>query len=374
MAQSVSMKPGDRDLSTVIAEFLKTLVKNEMVDALFVPRILPTGGMIVPALVTDPDRSEGIVPLAPVMPVNAATELAKLTRTLSDRKIGAFLHPCELRAYIELVKLHQGERHNCILITSDCYGAYSTEDFTDRIGDGGTPDRISSDFITGALSGAEDLPLRKACTVCDHPEALQADIHVRISGMNDSDILYLEALTKAGGEILESLDIGESAVPGHFRDTMKELRESRLTARRALMAEVEKSSGDIHSLMKTLEKCINCKNCRDLCPVCYCRECVFDTPLFEHDSELYLSWAQKKHSLRMPAETLFFHLTRMNHMAALCVGCGMCTEACPNDIPVADLFQLAGEKVQKIFDYVPGRDMEEEIPFVVFKEEELEPR
>ena len=73
----------------------------------------------------------------------------------------------------------------------------------------------------------------------------------------------------------------------------------------------------------------------------------------------------------MPNDTLLFHLTRLNHMVVACVGCGLCTEACPNNIPVADIFRLVGAQVQKLFDYVPGRSLDEELPLTTFKEEEL---
>ena len=73
----------------------------------------------------------------------------------------------------------------------------------------------------------------------------------------------------------------------------------------------------------------------------------------------------------MPTDSLLFHLTRLNHMVMSCVGCGLCQEACPNDIPVFRIFRMVGEQVQETFDYVPGRSLEEELPLSVFREDEL---
>ncbi len=74
----------------------------------------------------------------------------------------------------------------------------------------------------------------------------------------------------------------------------------------------------------------------------------------------------------MPSDTLIFHLTRMSHMATSCVGCGMCDSGCPSQLPISTLFGLIGNELQEMFEYVPGRDAEEEPPVSVFKEDELQ--
>jgi formate dehydrogenase subunit beta len=76
----------------------------------------------------------------------------------------------------------------------------------------------------------------------------------------------------------------------------------------------------------------------------------------------------------MPKDTLIFHLTRMNHMATSCVGCGMCEQACPSKIELLKLYKTVGHNAQKVFDYVPGRSVDDELPLLTFREEELEPR
>jgi hypothetical protein len=49
----------------------------------------------------------------------------------------------------------------------------------------------------------------------------------------------------------------------------------------------------------------------------------------------------------------------------------MCADVCPVDIPVSTIFSLVGESVQGAFGYTPGMDVEEEIPFATYKEEEF---
>jgi formate dehydrogenase subunit beta len=49
----------------------------------------------------------------------------------------------------------------------------------------------------------------------------------------------------------------------------------------------------------------------------------------------------------------------------------MCSDACPVGISVADMFRAVGQRVQQSFDYVPGRDPDEEMIIAAFREDEL---
>jgi formate dehydrogenase subunit beta len=63
-----------------------------------------------------------------------------------------------------------------------------------------------------------------------------------------------------------------------------------------------------------------------------------------------------------------FHLTRMAHMSHACVGCGHCSSVCPSHIPVADVFIQVAAATQALYQYEPGRDVNEPIPLLVFDE------
>nr|CBX31278.1 hypothetical protein N47_E47900 [uncultured Desulfobacterium sp.] len=118
--------------------------------------------------------------------------------------------------------------------------------------------------------------------------------------------------------------------------------------------------------------CVNCYNCRVACPVCYCKECVFVTDAFNHDSFQYISWAKKKGIIKMPTDTLFYHLTRLTHMSTACVGCGQCSNACPNDIPIMELFRTIAHATQKTFDYQAGKSIEQKPPLSTFCKDEFQ--
>jgi len=58
-------------------------------------------------------------------------------------------------------------------------------------------------------------------------------------------------------------------------------------------------------------------------------------------------------------------------MSLSCVSCGACEDACPVFIPVAQIFSMMADETQDLFNYVSGRDLEEPLPLIAFKEEEL---
>ena len=85
-----------------------------------------------------------------------------------------------------------------------------------------------------------------------------------------------------------------------------------------------------------MSKCIRCHACREVCPVCYCKECVVDP----HDSVMTPKTQSKtkenknmwiERSSELP-ENIFFHMTRMMHMFGRCTNCGECERVCPKGI------------------------------------------
>jgi len=73
----------------------------------------------------------------------------------------------------------------------------------------------------------------------------------------------------------------------------------------------------------------------------------------------------------MPSDALLFQLGRMNHMILSCVECGLCEQACPNAIPLMEVFIPAAENAQKEFDYHPGKEKTEKVPMIVYRENEF---
>jgi formate dehydrogenase subunit beta len=368
MEKSANLPVRDGKVLETIRAFLGSLLEKRLVEALVVPLELPGGDNVVPTLVSSPDKLQLANPLAPVMPVNSARVVSAITAVSpSPKKLGVVLRSCELRALIELVKLKQASLENLLLIGIDCLGTYSVSDYGRLVREKSSP---VADLLSKFREGKENPLLRKACQVCEYPIPGGADLVIGLVGVDFDKGILLEAATLEGKRIIEELGLEEGAVKER-EVAISQLVSQRVTKRGQLFEEIQKRTHGLENLMAVLATCLNCHNCRTACSLCYCRECFFDSPVFEFEAEKYLGWAQRRGALRMPADTLLYHLTRLNHMVISCVGCGLCSEACPNDIPVFEIFRLVGHQVQKTFDYVPGRSLDEELPLTTFRETEL---
>jgi len=360
----LEVKEGDT-LAT-LRSFLQRLLEEEIIEALLVPLEVPSGDTVMPALVKEPARLEKANPLAPVMPVNAARLVSSLTIGKPREKIGALLRSCEIRALIELVKLQQAHLENLMIIGIDCLGTYEVTDYAKLISEDGSPTmELVRGVKEGALSPHEGYQFRSACRICEYPIPQNAALTIGLLGVDGKKILI-----EAQEGLAERLELMEGEAASR-EDVIKRLVEARIEERDRLFAQFRQRVVDMPGLLAQFSTCIRCHNCTVVCPLCYCKECLFRTSTFEHESDRYLRWAQRKGAIQMPTDTLLFQLTRLNHMVTSCVGCGMCESACPSDIPLTTIFRAVGQEVQALFDYLPGRSLEDELPLATFKEDEL---
>lgn len=370
MTSTYRLEAGSGGPNAALVTLLRQLMERSLADAVLVPCRLPHGTGIAQTLVTGPAMLERADPLAPVMPVNSARILSAMTKVeASHRKVAAVLRPCELRALVELVKLKQARLDNLLLIGTDCLGTYPMSGYDEMLKQGVSP---LGRVMASRLNGRDDPALREACRTCEYPYPLVADIVVGLWRQDANGPVLLIGKTPQGDDVLASLGLAATDRSEAREEALAETIAQRVEARDALFKTTLEESYGHEKLLATLSTCINCHNCRDACPICYCRECIFDSPTFQWEGDRYTNWASRRGALRMPTDTLLFHLTRMNHMATSCVGCGLCSEACPNDIPVSRLFRLVGFRTQAALDYVPGRSLDDELPLTTFREDEFQ--
>ena len=359
----VKIEVKDGKLLEAMSTFFRRLLSEKVVDGMLVPQEIPSGETVAQTLVTDPENLNHVNPVAPVLPQNSASLVARLTRENLTRKVACVLRPCEMRALIELVKLKQASLEHLLTIGIDCFGTYPVTRYV-RLAEESGNGSVTEDFIRKMKGEIPDV--REVCSACLDPVPRACDLSIQLMGNDLEKEISVEATGDKGEEALGRLNLKEAKDSGEREKAVEQL----IDLRKKQFEEIGKEVEGFLSVVSA--KCINCQNCRNVCPMCYCKQCVFEGPIFDYRSNKYVVWAQKKGTLKMPPDTYLFHLTRMNHMLASCVGCGQCEEACPNDLPVGSVFYTLGRKVQSLFDYEPGRSLEEELPLSTFKEEELQ--
>jgi len=348
---------------------LKELLVSKKINALLVSQETPSKKMSFPVLISDPDQLNTDI-FAPVLPVSTATIVSSMTKfQAANKPIGVVMRPCQIRAFIELVKLNQANLENIVIIGVDCLGTFPVNtyaNFTEKK----TPTKFIIDAFTKKTDDAEKY-LRSACRVCKDPTPTNADVIIGVYGMDAEKEILIEACTETGKKLIEDLKLDEISKEAHGRDkAVKTVHEKRAKHHSAFITEKSSIKG-IDALAGFFDKCVNCHNCMKACPICYCRECLFESSVFDAEAYKFLRKAESKGLFKMPSDSLLFHLGRMNHMILSCVECGLCEQACPNEIPLMDLFILVADQAQKEFDYHPGKDLKEKIPMIVYREDEF---
>ncbi len=111
---------------------------------------------------------------------------------------------------------------------------------------------------------------------------------------------------------------------------------------------------------KEMSRCIRCYACRNACPLCVCRDhCIAAsrTP----------QWVTQADGVR---DKMFFQIIHASHLAGRCTGCGECQRACPVGIPVLLLKRSLSRRVEELFAYRTGVDVEGTPPLLTFNTEE----
>ena len=357
----ITAKPGIRK---TILDLLEKSFDKGVFDAVIIPMKVPAGDSFVYVLVKDKSLIKDGFPLPPTMFVQGAKAVSSITRLgEGNMKIAAIMRPCETRATIELAKLGQTNLVNITLISIDCPGVLPTSDFLDN------PEKNMKIF-DDAVENWDDKKMRPVCRICDKSSMVSGDIHIGTLGAK-KDTCFIISNSPKGDEVVDKLGINLKDDINCWHVKVKSISEEKKKKRDKAHKDLKAKVGGLDNLVETFTQCINCHNCMRVCPVCFCRLCYFDSDKVKHLADDYLSRAESKGSMRFLPDTTLFQMGRMMHMSLSCVSCGACEDACSMSIPIAQIFSMIADETQGLFDYVSGRNLDEPLPLVAYKEEEL---
>ncbi len=376
------MPVGEQGALGAAREMLSALLRSKAVDGVVVPMETHDGRSVQPALVVDPERLQGANPFLPLLPVHSARMISLLTEreekgaqngAAPSRRIAAIMRPCEVRATVELAKLNQIRVAQLLLIGVDCIGTIEGRDAKTLALD---PQELTARILKASRAGSANPPdglmYRSACSICETPSAWNADVNIHTIGVPAEQGLLVEARDT---EMLQALGLSGGADASLHAASSESVQRERHTRRQEALdridAQLRPQDGGLPGLVGLFETCQRCHNCTVACPICYCKECLFRSDTLAHEPRTYFGWATRKGAARLPGDTLAFQLTRMSHVSTSCVGCGLCTSACPADLPVDSVFQAVARRTQALFEYVPGRSLEDPLPPATFNRSEF---
>ena len=251
-----------------------------------------------------------------------------------EGKTLVLLKPCDTYSFNQLIKEHRISKDKIYVIGVGCKGkldiekikamgikgitAISGVEITDDC------DTINIETVYGNKTVAYKDAMLERCHVCKGKEH------------KVSDELFFDSAKTDDGDRFAGVDYIESLSPEEKFEFFK----------------------------KELSKCIRCNACRNVCPACSCRKCVFDSTKFDADRKANVD----------PFEESMFHIIRAFHVAGRCTDCGECSRVCPQGIPlhlfnrkfIRDINEFYGE-------YQAGADVDERSPLTNFTFDDLEP-
>lgn len=359
--------PKNKGIRVAMLSFLKGMLEQGCFDAILIPIRVPAKDSYAWILVKDKKLLDDANPIAPVMPVQGATALSDFSRKGKiSIKIAALMRPCEIRAAIELSKLNQVNLENITLISYDCPGALPMADYLQD------PEKGEKEFdVLIGNSDSSDKSVKPVCRICDKFSMLpDCDLHFGVSGKEKNSILLIPN-SKKGKQVLKEMNIKFSEDISKWDQNVQEFAKKRVTKQKERFKEVKDMAEGLAGLNNTFSDCIGCHNCQSVCPICYCRQCYFESETSKPNSDLFSLNAQNRGGISFPMDRMMFQVGRMTHMSLSCVSCGLCTDACPVSIPVAEIFSYVANHTQKTFGYTSGEDRGEPIPIKTFELDEI---
>ena len=259
-------------------------------------------GSSQPIIISDANDADKLIFSASCVN-NLAVYLTKAKKEIPKTgKIGIVVKSCDMKALVGLMGESQLKRENLYLIGVPCTGVLAS--------------------TSNPSQPLDTATIASKCLECDTPLPQEADF-------------------------LPKVDLPD--IPS------KESRYSAEIARLELLTPAERWS----FWKEQFSKCIKCYACRQVCPFCYCEQCMCDR-----------NKPQMVDSTPRPSGNMAWHIVRAMHLAGRCAGCAECERVCPMDIPLNLLNRKMARELKELFEYEAGFDVLEKGPLASYDEKD----
>ncbi|HUT00096.1 MAG TPA: 4Fe-4S dicluster domain-containing protein [Candidatus Thermoplasmatota archaeon] len=245
-----------------------------------------------------------------------------------DEKIGIVVKGCDSRSLVQLIIEKRIPRENLVIIGISCGGVIDQKKFQTKFPDVIGPVDVveKDDLFIFTIAGKNHQVSKKEvllekCIHCEYPTPVLYDV------------LLGEKKQPFGSESYSDVKQIEAKSPQEKWNFWE----------------------------KQFSRCIRCYACRNICPVCFCKECSAE--------QLNPQWLRRSVTI---SENTVWHLTRALHVAGRCTGCGECERVCPMNIPLMLLNKKMLKEVKDLFEYTPGISVDAKPLLAAYKPDDPE--
>jgi len=369
--------------SGTLTTVLKFLLEEGIVDIVLAIRRGIDLYDVVPTLMDNPEEIIESTDSLPFDTLNMAKIVEKYLNGAKEMKIAVTCKPCDAMTIVELMKRNRINKDNVIMIGVNCDGTLPpvlTREMIEKIYEMDPDDVIKVEITKGNLTiETEEYEKKKMsiydleeqgygrrsnCRRCEINMPKMADLafdNWGVIGPRAEKTTFVEVLSECGAEILDkAVKAGVLKVrePMHEGTKKREKIDKEMVNlakkwQRKYFEERGEGMEILAGYIDEFNKCIKCYGCRGACPLCFCVECSL-----ESESPRWVSKGE------LPPSPMF-HFLRMIHTVDSCTNCGQCEEICPVEIPLTRIYHKINSKLQDVFGYYPGADVEQKPPLSI---------